>query len=708
VIELRVLGSPDVRQLSPSAVSLHLPAKPMALLACLAVDGSGRFTRRDHLLPLFWPELNEEGARNALSQALHRIRRVLGPGTIIGRGREEVRASPERIACDVAAFDRAIADERFAEAVDLYRGPLLDGLHVPGAPAFEHWLDSERERLATLAREATAVLAKREEGAGNPAGAARWLRRLLDIAPENEVALRRLMHQLDQLGDRPGAMRAYRSFVHRLTDDFGLDPAPETHALAARIADPAAAAHAAGEPRLPSVAVLPFTNPGDDPEQEAFCHGMTEELMMVLARIPGLRVSARASVFALHDAAPDPGALGRQLRVDAIVRGSVRRAGDRLRVNVSLIRAADDSQLRSERYDRPAGDVFAVQDDIARSIAAALRVDLLNWERSRAGPVPTTDVEAHSLYLRGLFHRRKRTTADLKKACELFEQATERDPSFARAHAALAFTRALSGWFLFGVCAPGDAYPRAAAAAAAALSLDDGIAEAHTALGCIRFMYDWDGVGAERAFRQALALDPENADALGNYSGLLAACGRFDEAIALNRSGMRHDPLWIMPVAAEGVWLFAARRYDEAVVQLQRAHDMEPDFFLPLLFLGDTCRFMQRIDAARAAYEAMLERVGPRSLGLARVAALDAVAGRHADALARLAELRERAEDGFVGPALLADIHLALGERERALSELARAVDERDTTLALIRIWPGYDELRGDVAFDRVMRQVRL
>lgn len=707
MIELRILGRPDVRQLSPSAVSLHLPAKPMALLACLAVDVSGRFTRRDHLLPLFWPELNEERARNALSQTLHRIRRVVGPGTIIGRGTEEVRVAADRLACDVVAFDRALSRERFAEALDLYRGPLLDGLHVPRSPGFEQWLDTERERLRRLASEAARALSMREERNGNPAGAARWLRRELEIAPDDEVALRGLMHHLDLVGDRPGAIRAYRSLVQRLTEDFGMDPAPETQALAVRLSRPVAAAPA-GEPGLPSVAVLPFTNLSDDPEQEYFCHGMTEELMTVLARIPGLRVSARASVFALHDAAPDPGALGRQLRVDVLVKGSVRRADDRLRVNVSLIRTADDSQLRSERYDRPAGDVFAVQEDIARSIAEALQVDLLTWARPRAVRAPTTDFEAHSLYLRALFHRRKRTTADLKKACELFEQATERDPSYAQAHAALAFTRALSGWFLFGVFAPGDAYPRATAAAASALSLDDGMAEAHMALGCIRFMYDWDVVGAEQAFRQALALDPENADALGNYSGLLASCGRFDEAIALNRSGMFHDPLWIMPVAAEGVWLFVARRYDDAVSQLHRAHDMEPDFFLPLLFLGDAYRFMQQMDEARAAYEAVLDRVGPRSLALARIGALDALAGRRPDALARLAELRERAQDGFVGPALLADIHLALGERERALGELARAVDERDTALALVRVWPGYDDLRGDVAFDRIMRQVGL
>lgn len=707
MIELRILGVPEIRQLSPSA-SLHLAAKPLGLLARLAVDGPDSVTRRDCLLPLFWPELDEERARNALSQTLHRIRRVLGPGSITGRGTEEVQVAPALIKCDVVAFERALLRDLFVEALDLYRGPLLDGLHVVGAPAFEDWLDARRERFRRGASEAAGLLATREEAAGNPAGAARWLRRLLELAPDDEAAFRRLMHQLDRMGDRPGAMRAYRSFVQRLADDFGLDPHPETRTLAARVARPVAAAGAAGEASLPSVAVLPFTNLSDDPEQEYFCHGMTEELMTVLARIPGLRVSARASVFGLPDGAPDPGALGRQLRVDALVKGSVRRAGDRLRVNVSLIRTADDSQLRSERYDRPAGDVFAVQDEIARSTAEALRVDLLNWVRPRAGPVPTTDVEAHSLYLRGLFHRRKRTTADLKKACDLFEQAIERDPAYARAHAALAFTCALSGWFLFDVFAPGDAYPRAIAAAASGLSLDDGIAEAHTALGCIRYMYDWDGVGAEEAFRQALALDPENADALGNYAGLLVSCGRFDEAIALNRSGMSHDPVWIMPVAAEGVWLFTARRYDEAVSQLQRAHDMEPDFFLPLLFLGDAYRFMQRLDDARAAYETLLDRVGPRSLALARIGALDAVAGRRPDALARLAELRERAQNRFVGPALLADIHLALGERDRALSELARAVDERDTTLALVRIWPGYDDLRGDVTFERIMRPVGL
>jgi TolB-like protein/Tfp pilus assembly protein PilF len=707
MIELRILGPPETRKTAGAPRSLHLPAKPLAVLAWLSVAGANRFVRRDTLLPLFWPEQTGERARNALSQTLHRIRRALGGDVIEARGMEELRVAPALVRCDVIAFERAVTDGHYGPALDLYRGPLLDGLYLAATPDFENWLDLVRERLRRTAADAARSLATREEDAGNPVGTARWLRRLLEIAPEDENALRRLMVQLDRAGDRPGAMRAYRRFVRRLDADFGLDPSAETEALAARLNQSTESVRAPGEGADPSVAVLPFTNLGDDPEQTYFCHGMTEELMTVLAGVPGLRVSARSSVFTIVETA-DPATVGRKLNVDAILQGSVRRAGDRLRVSARLVSTADGSVLRSFSYDRSPDDVFTVQDDIARSIADALRVDLLRESGSTATRAPTRDLEAHSLYLRGLFHRRKRTAADLVKARDYLEQAVGRDPAYAQAHAALAFTCALSGWFLYDASAPIGACARARTAVAAALALDSDLAEAHLADGCVRFMYDWAGADAERAFRRALALDPGNADALGNYSGLLVSCGRFDEAIAMNRSAQAHDPTWIMPLAAEGLWYFAARRYDQALVRLREAHELEPDFVVPLLFEGDCLRFMGKHTDARQAYHTVFERVGRWPLVVGRIGALEAEAGRRTEALARLDELRKLATRRFVGSSLVAGIHVALGDREGALRGLSRAVDERDTALALLHIWPAWDPLRGDPVFEQIAASVQL
>ena len=703
MIELRILGPPNLRRTTTEGDGpMHLQPKRLALLAYLALASADGYCRRDHLLPLFWPDLDEAHARNALSQAVYRLRRVLGREAVANRGAEELRVTPERVWCDALAFEHALADDRPDDALALYRGPLLDGLYVSDAPAFERWRESERERLRLRAGTAAGALAEREEAAGNPAGAVRWLRQVLDLAPDDESALRRLMRLLDRLGDRPGALRAYDAFTKRLSDDLDLSPTPATRSLAERLRT---APEAPSAP--PSIAVLPFANLSADPEQAFFCDGMTEELINVLAQIPGLRVAARSSVFAFRDRPVDIRALAAQLHVDAVIEGSVRRAGDRVRVTAQLIAADSGYHLWSERYDRPLEDVFAVQDDIAHAIAETLRIELLP-SSAKPPPAPTDDMEAHTLYLHGLYHRRKRTPEDIEKACAFFRQAAERDPEYARAHAALALTYALGGWFLFDVFAPRFAYPRAQAAAERALALDDRAVEAHLATALVRMAFDWDGPGAERAFERTLALDPDNVDTLGNYSGLLVLRGRHDEAITLTRRAQALDPFWIMPHTAPGIWLFSARRYEEAIAQLRQAHEMEPHFYVPLLFLGDAYRFTDRPDAARDAYRRVLDLVGRRPIVLGRLGALDAAQGRREAALETVEELREQAESRHVPPFLIAEIHVALGEHERALHWLNKALDARDPTLTLLGTWPAFDPLRSDPRFQEILAQIRI
>ncbi|MFQ5570573.1 MAG: BTAD domain-containing putative transcriptional regulator [Rhodothermales bacterium] len=486
MIELRILGSPNLRRTAgEGAGAVHLQPKRLALLAYLALASPAGFCRRDKLLALFWPELNEEHARNALSQVVYQLRRALDNEAVISRGTEELRVSSKTCWCDAVAFENALEDDHLTEALDLYRGPLLDGLHVSEAPEFEHWLEIERERHCRRAGEAAAALSERDE-----------------------AALRRLMTVLDSLGDRAGALHAYEAFARHLAQELDLSPSTETRKLTARLRTPTDALSVLDEGALPSVAVLPFANLSADPEQAYFCDGMTEEIINALAQIRGLRVAARTSVFAIQDQPFDVRTLAQKLGVDAVIEGSVRRVGKQLRITAQLIEAADGYHLWSVRYDRPLHDVFAIQDEIAQSVADAMRVELLQVPDRRQAPSPTEDMEAHALYLKGLFHRRKRTPENLKKACVCFQRAVERDPHYAQAHAALAFAYALGGWFLYDVFAPRHAYPLAREAAEKALSLNDRLAEAHLAIAYTCKAFEWDGPGAEQAFKQALTLDP--------------------------------------------------------------------------------------------------------------------------------------------------------------------------------------------------------
>lgn len=706
MIELRILGPLAVRRTaSDGAKTVSVQPKPLALLAYLALVKPAAFCRRDTLLAMFWPELDEEHARNALSQALYRLRAALGSQAILSRGREELRTSATTLWCDVVAFEHALKNGDFADALDLYKGPFLEGIHVNDAPAFEHWLETERERLRRHACEAAAQLVDREEAAGNFAGTAQWLRRLLELAPEDEAVLRRLMGVLELLGDRTGALRIYESFARRLAHELDLSPSPETKALSARLRT-GEDMSTSSEVTLPSLAVLPFVNLSADPDQAYFCDGMTEEITNVLAQIPGLRLSARTSVFAFRNQPIDIPTLALKLGVHAVLAGSVRRAGQRLRITAQLISAADGCHLWSERYDRPLADVFDIQDEIARSIANTLSKEFL--ESACGPPKPTEFLEAHTLYLKGLFHRRKRTPDDLKKACTYFKHAAELDPGYAEAHAALAYTYALGSWFIYDVFAPRRAYPLVQAAVTKALKLNDRLVEAHVALGFSRWLFEWDWESSEEAFQRALRLDPNDPDALSQYSSYLVLRNRIYEALELIVRLERMDPFWIGPKVYKGVWQFLARRYDVAIDWLRQAQELEPRFFVAPLFLGDVYRFSGRLNEADAAYRRALELMGRQPLIFGRLGALRATQGRAEGAMKWLAELRSLSETQYVRSTIMADIYLPLGDRDAALMWLERACEERDTTLSLLRVHPAYDPVRSNPRFQAVLETVGL
>ncbi len=704
MIELRILGTPTLLgYASGKAGSPHLQPKPLALLAYLAVAGAGRSCRRDTLVGLLWPDLDETHARNALSQALYRLRRALGNGALHSRGAEEVCIETDVLWCDVLAFDEAIEKGRLDEALALYRGPFLDGFHISESSEFEHWQDVERETMRSKACRAAAELVDRNETAGNLAATAYWLRRLLDLSPSDESVLRHLMDVLSRLGDRAGALRRYGRFVRTLSEELDMTPSPETQALAARLRAQAPSSATAARD-TPSVAVLPFSNLTADPDQEFFCDGMTEELIHALTHIQGLRVTARTTVFALKHRNEDVRRLGLQLGVDTVLEGSVRRAGDRIRVTAQLVDASTGYHLWSERYDRPSADVLTIQDDIAESIASAFKRELTkpSGDRPRSAPGQT----AHTLYMRGLFHRRKRTSSSLEKAVACFEQAVKHDPDYAEAYAAAAYTYALGGWFIYDAFAPRRAYPAAREAAARALALDDRLSEAHMATGFTRWAFDWDWKGAEEDLKRALALDPNNPDTIGQYSSYQVVRGRVDEALDLLDKLEDLEPFWFGPKVYRGVWQLFDRRYEAAIALLREAYELEPNVFLAPFFLGDAYRFTNRPDQARTAYDSALESMGRRPLILGRIAALHAELNQQDEARSIIAELRTLSETQYVQPTIVAGIYVALHEHDAAFEWLEKAFDVRDAGLTLLRGYPLYDPLRTAPRFQSLLAKI--
>lgn len=704
-----MLGALDLRRRTGNTFrAVQLQPKRLALLGYLSATAPSGFCRRDTLLALFWPESAEEHARNALNQAVHEIRRVLGREVLLSHGADGLGLSAESFWCDTVAFEEALERGAYADALDLYRGRMLDGVHVEDAPEFEHWLDMQRERLLRRACEAAGRLAREEEDRGNTVGAARWLHRLLDLAPDRETDLRHLMRLLDASGDRAGALRAYRTVSGRLRRELDLTPSPETQALVARIRDSASLTTLPPDEQGSSIAVLPFENFSSDPEQEYFCDGITEEIINALSGLEGLRIAARTSVFAFKHRHADVREIGQQLNVETLLEGSVRKAGRRLRITAQLVRVADGYHLWSERYDRQLEDVFAIQNDIARAIADALEIELMGEQQAALVHRPTGYLNAYTLYLNGLFYLNKRTPGDIRSARTYFQRAVDIDPTYADAYAALAFCHVIGGYYIYDIFPPNEAYPLARTAAEKALSLNDRLPEAYVTLGVVRVAFEgrWDE--GEQAFRKALTLNPNSTHAHGQLATCLMFSGRFDDSLAAARRAEALDPLARLPKVLIGFCLLLARRYEEALTRFEELRAMEPGFFMAHLNLGDVYLFLERFDEAETSYQRVLDLLGRTPLILSRIGALYAARGRREEALRIVSELHALSAERHVLPTFLAGIYLALEDYDEMFAWLERAHTVSDTQLSMLNVWPAYDPVRSDPRFQRLMKRVGL
>jgi serine/threonine-protein kinase len=454
-----------------------------------------------------------------------------------------------------------------------------------------------------------------------------------------------------------------------------------------------------------SVAVLPFENLSPDPEDEYFSDGMTEEIINALTQLEGLRVAARTSSFAFKGKRPDLAEVGSKLSVSTVLEGSVRKAGNRLRITAQLVNVADGYHLWSERYDRQMDDVFAVQDDIARMVADRLRTTLMEPPAEALVTPPTESLEAYHLYLKGHFFWRKRDKW-IPKGLELLEKAVALDPGYARAHAGLADCYASLG--TYGFLPPEQARPRAKASAARALELDPNVAEAHCAMGYVQWYCEWKLVDAEASFRRAIALRPTLASAHAFLSFLLPLLGRHEEALEAARLASELEPLSAFNRALSAIGHYILRNYEAATQLCDEAMELDPTLYNAPWIAGWAYEQLGRFEEATQIIEkavALTSREDPVSLGsLGRIYALS---GREHDAEAVLKELRERATRQYVPWVSVARIHAGLGQHDLALDALEQVVENWEPGGWWIFFGPEFDQLRSDRRYIALAEKVR-
>jgi serine/threonine protein kinase/tetratricopeptide (TPR) repeat protein len=455
-----------------------------------------------------------------------------------------------------------------------------------------------------------------------------------------------------------------------------------------------------------SIAVLPFVNSSADPENEYFSDGMTDELITALSKVEGLQVASRTSVFALKSLREDVRTLGKRLNVATVLDGTVRKAGNRIRITVQLSRVSDGRLLWSERYDREMSDVFAIQDEIAGTIVRTLRTTLLG---DLGDPTPvryTGNVKAYSLYLKGRFCWNRRTQEGIREGIQYFEQAIAEDPEYALAYSGLADSYALDldyrGAPVF------EGMERAKAEARKAIALDESLAEAHTSLGWVTFIYDWDWAGAEQQFRRAVELNPRYSTARQWYSWFLAAMGRFEESLEHGRIAVELDPASVSIRRSMGWLQYYARHYDAALDNLRRGLAMNPTAEETHRLLGLVYLQQGSLDEAAAAFKEAIANSPNDALALAGLGHVAVRRGRVDEALTILAELDARGKSRYVSPVAQTQLYVTLGQRDRAFEWMDKAFQDRRGWLAYLKIEPMLDSIRDDPRFHRMLERMRL
>jgi serine/threonine-protein kinase len=469
---------------------------------------------------------------------------------------------------------------------------------------------------------------------------------------------------------------------------------------------------------VPSIAVLPFLNMSSDKENEYFSDGLAEEIINALTQLENLRVTARTSAFLFRGAQHNIREIGEKLHVSSVLEGSVRKAGNRVRVSVQLIDVAEGNNLWSERYDREMTDVFEIQDEISQAIVGKLKVRLASQSGSgsalEAGhPVKplvkryTENLEAYNLYLKGRFELYKMTREGLDASRTMFEEAIRLDPNYALAHDGLAYSWYLEGFL--GFVAPKEAMPKAKAAVRRAIELDETVAEAHSTLGVILALYDWDWSGAERELLRSIELNgasPVCHDGFAFY--YLRPVGRIEEAVNETQQALSLDPLSILFRVHLAFLFYLQHKFEHSIAQFRKVLEMSPQYYLAHAMMGNVHTFLGEFHEALECYRHAREADANSKFVDSLEAMTLARAGRRAEATALLDRISQRAANDYISPVSIAYICTALDDKDRAFENLDRAIFDRDPNILGLQSNPIFESLKTDARYHAILRKMQL
>ncbi|MDA4127469.1 MAG: tetratricopeptide repeat protein [Thaumarchaeota archaeon] len=455
------------------------------------------------------------------------------------------------------------------------------------------------------------------------------------------------------------------------------------------------------------VAVLPLTMLSSDSQDEYFADGLTEEVINTLSSIPGLKVIARTSTMKYKGTTKGAGEIAMELNVGTILEGSVRKAGNKVRVAVQMVDARTEEPVWAQKYDRELEDVFAIQSDIAGKVAEALKVQLLREQRARIERKAPENIDAYVLYLRGRHQLEQRKKDDLKRAIGYFEEAVQKDPSYALPYTGLADSYTQMGrhnWYM----RPREAFQKAKIYAKKALEIDDSLAEAHASLGAIQIIYNWEWGKAEEQIRRAIQLNPNYSTAHYWYSHLLLATGRLDEAVEEAEVAHVLDPL--SPAVGMGlvqVYLFAGR-YDAAIEECRRHLDIDPSYPVAYDFLVHLYVQKGMFEDASRETEALSKVSDRKGESLAHFAYLAVASGRSEEAKNLMRELTAGPQVDYSNPTILITVWSMLGDNDRAYELLERAYEDGKVAFPSLRFSPDLKAFRADARYNQFLKRAGL
>ncbi len=707
MLHLRLLGSPALEEDGSPLPGAARHRHSLALLALLARAPSGTLGRGT-LVGLLWPEVPETSARNRLSTSLHRLREGVERDLVVSEG-AALRLNHRRVRSDVYAFEEALEDQEWDLAVEHHRGPFLDGFWLPDSPAFDQWMDQERARLHRRLRDALESLARDAEARGDLRDGIHWWRRLRDEVPHDSSVAVELVERLARAGDRVAALRAAEEHTHRLASDYGMTPDPRLDHVVGPLRAPDARrpepTPAPTSPQRHVVAVLPFERLGAEAADDAFADGLHHDLLTRLSRAKDLKVISRTSVLRSRAQQRSMPALARDLGAGTVVEGSIQKAGGRVRLNVQLVDATDDTHLWAEHYDREltARGLFDIQEELVERIADSLQAELRSVTAPGQGytrPMPTEDLQAYRLHAHGRFRLDERTESGMRAALAHFERAGGLDPGYAEAHVGVADALILLHEYGYEEAAP--ALERAEEAALRAIGLDPGLAGAHASIGLLHEARR-AGPQAIEYLQRAVELQPSYADAHNWLSWTSQLLGRAEAALRSAERAVELNPLSAESVSNLSVSLVMNGRPEEGLQEARRGRELQPGWgtaifyealaLFDLGYFGEAARLLEDLPVPWAGH-------GPEATG----ALIHAVEGHERLARRALESFAKRGNWAAVGL-----LHAAFGEPDQALDALGRV--QRWSywpTLTVHHYYPAVlGPLRRDPRFKSIVGAVR-